>query len=290
MKKFHASMSGIGLALAAAMAIPGQAQATPQPEIRAYGGEGAYGGSVGASHPADDWNPNAKAGDQVGFTLTEVGGDLSYADANALATFGQLHAYADAHRTYNSTLYGTPYGLGDAQATAETLFVDYILPSASSPIGYSSFMLTLGIAGSHSATAGGPAGPDIATGWVHWDIRDNSTGNVYANGSWNSTDLAPSALLSIPVVGAVNGDLMRLEVDLSASAYVMSDWPDAYRTGVADYSHTVNVNFDAVTSSGGNTVGVSGYDYASAVPEPSTCALLLAGLGILTVRGRRRVS
>jgi len=57
----------------------------------------------------------------------------------------------------------------------------------------------------------------------------------------------------------------------------------------ADYASTVHFYLDAATP-GANTVGTSGYDYASAaaVPEPATLWTLAAGLGFLAWRRRGR--
>jgi hypothetical protein len=55
---------------------------------------------------------------------------------------------------------------------------------------------------------------------------------------------------------------------------------------VVDYSHTVIAHLDALTP-GASTVGVSGFDYATAVPEPSMPALVGFGLGVLAVWERR---
>jgi hypothetical protein len=59
----------------------------------------------------------------------------------------------------------------------------------------------------------------------------------------------------------------------------------------ADFGHTINL-YATPSLTGVGTVSKGGHDYAmlSAVPEPSTWAAMLLGLGVLgaRVRGRRR--
>ena len=279
----------IGLTTALLLA-PGWSWGSSITELRAFGAEGPYGGcTTCGGQNADDDIPHAVLGDVATFTpLGNIGGDGSYADANATATFGYLHAYADAHRTYNNILNGVPYGLGDAQASAEARFIDYILPGGSSPVGYASYVLTLAITGSHSSQDSSYPDAVTALGSVNWDIRDNVTGAVYAHGGWNSTDLIPQTVLTIPVMNTVATDLMRLEVDLSAGAYVMSTNSNpADLTAVADYSHTLVASLSGVTP-GASTVGASGYDYSAAVPEPGTVLLWLPAIAMVVLRGLRR--
>jgi hypothetical protein len=281
--------AGRGLAACALIAVPWAAWATSA-EIRAYGGEGPLGGCTTCYHSADQWNQNAKAGDSVGYSLGDTAADGSYADANGSAAFGQLHAYADAHRTFNNQL-GGPIIVGDAQASTTTSFIDYLLPSANNPaIGYAGYMLTLALSGSHTLVDTAYPNAITAMAQVSWDLSDNSTGMVYANGIFDTTDATPSTTLHIPVPQALvkPGDLMRVEVGLSTFAYVMSNNAPQYLTAVADYHDTLIAHLDAVTP-GANTVGISGFDYATAaaVPEPASAWLLLGGCGLLGL-GRLR--
>jgi len=282
----HQSISfAIGLT-AALLLVPGSSRASIA-ELRAYGSEGPYGGcTTCGGQSADQDVPNAVNGNVASFSLSNLGGDGSYADSSAVAGFGYLLAYADAHRTYNTSLVGT-YMVGDAQAAAQTEFVDYLLPGASSPIGYASYMLTLAISGNHTSQDSSYPDAITAEGFVTWDIRNNRTGDVYAHGTWTSTDLNPQTLLHIPVGGVAPNDLMRLDVGLDAFAYVMSNNSNpADLTAFADYSHTLVASLDAVTP-GASTLGVSGYDYASSVPEPGSLLLLLPAIGMLIPRARR---
>ena len=76
---------------------------------------------------------------------------------------------------------------------------------------------------------------------------------------------------------------MQFEADAYASYF-----DPALLTAIADYSDTLNVYLDAP---GGDTVGLSGHDYAtpvSAVPEPSTWAIMLPGFAVLGFMAYRR--
>jgi len=55
--------------------------------------------------------------------------------------------------------------------------------------------------------------------------------------------------------------------------------------GTADYGSTVHIYIDAVTP-GANTVGASGFNYASAVPEPASAWLAICGVLALASRSR----
>jgi hypothetical protein len=78
---------------------------------------------------------------------------------------------------------------------------------------------------------------------------------------------------------------MRATLDVMSG---VNAFPFEVGTSTSDYGSTVHVFLDAVTP-GANTVGVSGYNYATApVPEPSSA--WLAGWGLLALGGwlRRR--
>lgn len=72
-----------------------------------------------------------------------------------------------------------------------------------------------------------------------------------------------------------------LGLDVSAYAAVPAG---TAATELADYGGTVTLHIDGVTP-GANTLGASGFDYATAaVPEPSSLLLLLLGLLAIAVR------
>jgi len=79
---------------------------------------------------------------------------------------------------------------------------------------------------------------------------------------------------------------MRASVDVSSYLNVFSGQS---ANATADYGNTVTVQLSGLTG-GANTVGVSGYNYASPVPEVQRSALMLVGLAALLwfCSGRKR--
>ena len=75
----------------------------------------------------------------------------------------------------------------------------------------------------------------------------------------------------------------RDQVMLFADAYVGSGAVTA-RSAESDFYHSAGYTLTPSVS-GLNTVGASGHDFTSAVPEPGSA--LLAGLGLAAVFGRR---
>ncbi len=281
------------VAIAALLLLAAAAtRATPAtPATRAYGGDGPYGGCVSClSHSFDQRNDDATpTAPAVGGSVGDIGGDGSYGHASAWAQLGQLHAYADAHRTSNGNFYAPVYPAGDAQSSATARFTDYLLPAHNDPsIHYANYLLTLNLTGSHSSQDNALPNSISAVAQISWDIRDELTGHVYANGNFDTTDAQPTKLAQIPVTGVVATDPMSIEVSLSDFAYVMSTNQPNYLTAVVDYSDTLDVNLDALTP-GASTVGATGFDYASpsAVPEPAAGLLCLAGLIAIACRARR---
>lgn len=266
------------------------AWADPNPSISASGGVSPLGGSINLPHQDfNQSNSNLSSASQTVSGSAGLGAnDGSYADASALAGMGQLHAYSDAHRTYDDGYYTR----GDAQSGAEATFTDYILPSTNVPgISYVNYTLTLNLTGSHTSEDSHNYPGFSAMAQISWDLRNYSTGDVYAAGVFDTTDTSSNKLLVIPVVGAVPNKLMSLSVGLSTNTYVTSNDAPQYLTAVADYKDTLTVHLDAVTP-GANTVGLSGYNYATAaaVPEPSSVALLLGGMPVGVWAWRRRAT
>ena len=77
--------------------------------------------------------------------------------------------------------------------------------------------------------------------------------------------------------------------ELTSVALVQSSTIDT-ETSISDYSNTANFYADSLTP-GVSLVSASGHDYASPVPEASSCLSfggLLVGLGGMAVRIRRR--
>jgi len=269
----------ISLSALVAGLVASTAWADPLPSISVDGGVSPLGGSINLPHQGFDKSSGISFAAQTvsGSASLTVVTDGSYADASAVAGLGQLHAYSDAHRAYDNGYYSR----GDAQAGADATFTDYILPSTNDQsISYVNYLLTLNLTGSHTLEDAHNYPGFSAMAQISWDLRNYSTGQVYASAVFDTTDASQSKLLQIPI-SALPNKLMSLSVGISTSTYVTSNDAPQYLTAVADYKDTLTVHLDAVTP-GANTVGTSGQDYATAaVPEPSTWALTLAGLGVI---------
>ena len=213
--------------------------------------------------------------------------DGSYARADATATFGHLHVYAESHRTYNTNLGPTPPLVGNAQARAWVRFIDYIPASTTSPLGYASYLLTLQAHGMHSFDAY----PDVvfALATTNYHVYDVTTSQTLFFGTWTSSDAQPDFFLQHAITGVAANDLLQIQTDFEADAFVMSNNHPNNLTAVSDYSHTLDVYFDATTP-GTNTIGLSGHDYATpnAVPVPSSLVLAAGFLGIAGFATLRR--
>jgi hypothetical protein len=223
-------------------------------------------------------------GDSIVKSLSDLRSDGSYADAAVGVDFGSLHASSDAQSSGASSpgLY--------AGSSAQTEFIDYIKPWQSSPVGFTAYTLTLAISGTHYATDGYGAQPGyLAQADVSYDVRDNRTGDILAAGNWTSSDLVSSTTLmaSIAVPPDEATDDLRIDVSLGTFTSVDRGNEVPYLNAFADHSHTLVAHLDAVTA-GASTVGVSGFDYATAsVPEPATpLSMSLGGAAWLLARRR----
>lgn len=90
------------------------------------------------------------------------------------------------------------------------------------------------------------------------------------------------------------GDASRIEVEITGDARaVISTVPDSFadtvtRSGVVDIR--VRNTSDIFDNQVAFSTLAGGWVIAAPIPEPATVALMLAGLGLLAVRGRRRGS
>lgn len=218
-------------------------------------------------------------GDPLAFSLQAIDrtaqlGPGSEATGRFLGSVGLLKVYAEASYPLG--------GDGQASSTVTSSFYDTILVSGAglavgTPVSY---RVDFSISGSVLGALPDPTYGAFATSAVslqddftrqavvmNWDNRKNATG-VY------------SLTLNTTV-----GHSLILSADLKAGARVQGNSVNA-RSAEADFYHSARY---ALTPSvaGLNVVGMSGHDYTvTAVPEPSSWALMALGLAAVVVRRR----
>lgn len=203
-------------------------------------------------------------------------GPGAVATGRFLGSTGLLKAYAGASYPL--------HGDGLASSTVTSSFYDTILVSGAglavgTPVSY---RLDFSISGSVLGAQPDPTFGAFATSSL-W-MRDESTGRAVAL-NWDNRQNA-TGLYSLTLNTTV-GHSLFLFADLKAGARVQGNSLNA-RSAQADFYHSAHY---ALTPSvaGLNIVGLSGHDYTvSAVPEPSSWALMALGLGWVAVRRRGR--
>ena len=238
------------------------------PSLEASAGAGACGGSVGCSNPMDiKISPATNATVDYAHDASMLL-DGSYANAQTTATFGALHVYADAYRATGS----------DAQAHAAARSVDYI-PSTSIGGG----MLNQFFSINGSLAPGGEDFGNVSQVYFQTLSYDETNGALLDNTAWTSTLADPTAMIPVSFAVPTGHDVQNI-VYFSASAYSSYGVVD-----YADYSDTIHIYMTSGPG-GPDVVGASGHDYAppSAVPEPATWAMMLAGFGLAGGLLRRR--
>ena len=207
---------------------------------------------------------------------TDVSG-LSFAGGFAQATYGALHAYAEA---FDSVSPGGVYELGEAQATADASYTEFF----AAPLVDKADALKIAISGVTSPQPQFGPGPSAV---VNWRLDDLTARETIFLGGWSLNN--PVSVFNVPYVIPA-GHETRLYVDLFVFAYDGS----LSKPGVvfADFQDTVQTYIDS-TDGGGPVIGLSGHDYSSptldaGVPEPAAWALMILGMGALGGLARRR--
>jgi hypothetical protein len=193
-------------------------------------------------------------------------------------TFGTLRAYAQSTvppgPDFRNTQSRGAVTMGDLIAVTNTngaasntyqytLVVSGVLSPpvgsyGSFPYGYSSVFVGFNTS---------PVGCFSCTGVVNnWTAESGQPGDTVITGTF-----------SMPVGSSFQ---MRASIDLGS---YLNTFAGQSAQATADYGNTVHVYIDALTA-GANTVGASGYDYASPAPEPASGLLLLLGLCALARR------
>lgn len=239
-------------------------------------------GNVGQSDYQDfDWQdkPQALALNALDAQSAAGGGG---ARASFLGTIGLLKAYASASYPRCCAANGQTVAYGYANGTAQGSFFDTIVVggaglAAGTPV---SFRLDVRIDGTLSAPAFESGGALSADGIAEARLVDRDS-RQEARLRWDAKQQA-TGTYSLTLDTQV-GHTLSISGMLFAEAYVGSGAVTA-RSAESDFYHSAGYTLTPSVS-GLNTVGASGHDFATAVPEPGSA--LLAGLGLAAVFGRR---
>ena len=199
-----------------------------------------------------------------------------------VAAFGTLKAYAQS---------AVPAGVTQSRNTqsrgAVTMY-DVLTASNGNGAATTTYHFTVTVNGSLSAPQGSFTGIyPLSTGNVFASFSVSpvcfACGNVVAN--WSSGSGQAASTVYAGTFTVPTGVQMQLSAGLDTSSYINTQ-PFQTAFAEASYGNTMHLHIDAVTP-GANTVGASGFNYASAVPEPSSALLLLAGVaGLAGLAGR----
>jgi hypothetical protein len=203
--------------------------------------------------------------------------------ATAGASLGTLHAFAQT---------SIPVGDGighNLQSHAYADMQDTLLASSSYGTLFNNYAYTVNISGLTTASTPIYAVPTLrADAYVQLNIRYATTGGVLVQSYWETSDTQLGGGVISGVLNNIPANtLLSIEVFIQADSGVVTAAFSQGGFAQADYSDTVQVHLDALTP-GANTVGTSGYDYASAaaVPEPASAWSLAGGLAWLAWRRR----
>ena len=166
---------------------------------------------------------------------------------------------------------------------------DTLLASSSLGSLYNNYQWTVNISG--SSTVPSPYGvfPDSnGFEYIGLNIVDNTTRTTLANPNWSYTlGNGGKFIFSGTISGVAANDSLYMQLDLQVGAGSGTNAVGQSSYAYSDYSHTVLFNLDALTP-GANTVGSTGFDYATPVPVPGSYVLMMSGLGMFGFLARRR--
>lgn len=229
----------------------------------------------------------ALAGQTAGAASSATFADGVNTRAWGIAALGTLRAFATTVNPGTSALGRNT----QSQATAE--MSDAIAVTNSLGAASNTYHYTVVVNGTLSPPVGSVGQFPLAAGHVTVDFNTDpfncpamGCGDAGVIHNWDSSsgDAKGSSTVYSGNFTLNVGASFQVRASLEAESGVNA-MPFQVATGTADYGSTVHIYFDAVTP-GANTVGTSGFNYASAVPEPATAWLALCGVLMLASRSR----
>jgi hypothetical protein len=212
----------------------------------------------------------------------------SYAGGHGIGRFeghvGLLRAFASASFPYCCDLDGHRVNYGYAGATVQSQFYDSIVVAgaglaAGTPVSYT---INFSVGG-HLSNPSFEIGGFLSAYGVAEARLGDLTSRETKYRSWDASRDAPGSyqLTLDTEVGHTIFVVGMLAVGASVSDYALLG-----RYVEADFAHSAG--YQLVPSVAGlNTVGASGYDFATPVPEPAAGLLMLGGLVLLWGRWRK---
>ena len=193
----------------------------------------------------------------------------------ATASFGSLRAFAET----------TNPGVSDGrntQSRGAAAMVDFITAANSSGAAMTTYSYTVSVHGSLSpwlTVAGTEVGRTSAFVNLFVSPICFACNSVVDNHSpaVGMTSTSYGGSFSVPTG-------VKFEIGLGLDVWTYAAVPAGTAvTELADYGNTVTLHIDGVTP-GANTLGASGFNYATAVPEPASPLLMVLGLLGLAAR------
>lgn len=194
----------------------------------------------------------------------------------ARASFGDLGAYAQTVATNPDAFY-------NVQSRGASELTDYIVASNTSGAALTTYQFTVTVHGSLSAPVGCVGTFPCATGNVFVGFNTSATSYCAACqgvvDNWTSESGQPSDTVYTGTFTMVTGTTFMMRNSIDVSSYI-NVFANQSVSALADYGNTVTLQLTGVTP-GANTVGLSGHDYATTVPEPASALLTAIGLACM---------
>lgn len=237
-----------------------------------------------------------------GTSSASSGASRAYSNPGGYSGSGSGNSSASATASYG-TLSGMVTGSGStagagasSYATATAVFADYLSFSAPGG-GPVSILFGLGIEGAVSAS-NGQAGAGIGGGISLWTP---TTSQLLWSGNGSIQSATDPTVTASQLVTFQSGDILKIEASLglngglAISSNFLGSPPVALLNNAsfsADASHTAEVFFEILTpgasyTSASGSVYRSEPSWATPVPEPATCLLMLAGLAGVMLTARK---